>query len=76
MLTVKDHNDRAAPAYAAHQGEYWIESLRDGRHVLVRALAAKDRNANMRSSSACRPSPGTCVFSRRSVSRAPRCSIS
>lgn len=43
MLTVKDHNDRAAPAYAAHQGEYWIESLRDGRHVLIRALAAKDR---------------------------------
>ncbi|KHA71225.1 GNAT family acetyltransferase [Pseudomonas chlororaphis] len=43
MLTVKDHNDRAAPAYAAHLGEYWIESLRDGRHVLIRALAAKDR---------------------------------
>lgn len=43
MLTVKDHNDRAAPAYAAHPGEYWIESLKDGRHVLIRALAAKDR---------------------------------
>lgn len=43
MLTVKDHNDRAAAAYAAHNGEYWIESLKDGRHVLIRALAAKDR---------------------------------
>jgi GNAT superfamily N-acetyltransferase len=43
MLTVKDHNDRAAPAYAAHPGEYWIESLKDGRHVLIRALAAEDR---------------------------------
>ncbi len=43
MLTVKDHNDRASAAYAAQSGEYWIESLKDGRHVLIRPLADKDR---------------------------------
>ncbi len=43
MLTVKDHNDRATAAYAAHTGEYWIESLKDGRHVLIRPLADNDR---------------------------------
>lgn len=43
MLTVKDHNDRASAAYAAHSGEYWIESLKDGRHVLIRPLADDDR---------------------------------
>lgn len=44
MLTVKDHNDRAAAAYAAVDGQYWIEALRDGRHVLIRPLAKKDRD--------------------------------
>jgi len=44
MLTVKDHNDRAAAAYAAVDGQYWIEALRDGRHVLIRPLAEKDRD--------------------------------
>ncbi|MCK1789183.1 GNAT family N-acetyltransferase [Pseudomonas violetae] len=43
MLTVKDHNDRAAAAYAAVTGRYWIEALKDGRHILVRPLAEKDR---------------------------------
>lgn len=43
MLTVKDHNDRAAAAYAAVTGKYWIEALKDGRHVLIRPLAEKDR---------------------------------
>ena len=43
MLTVKDHNDRAAAAYAAVSGQYWIEALRDGRHVLIRPLTEKDR---------------------------------
>jgi GNAT superfamily N-acetyltransferase len=43
MLTVKDHNDRAAAAYAAVTGRYWIEELKDGRHVLIRPLAEKDR---------------------------------
>jgi len=36
MLTVKDHNDRAAATYATVDGQYWIEALRDGRHVLSR----------------------------------------
>jgi len=36
MLTVRDHNDRAAATYAAVDGQYWIEALRDGRHVLSR----------------------------------------
>lgn len=44
MLTVKDHNDRAAATYAAVDGQYWIEALRDGRHVLIRPLAQKDRD--------------------------------
>jgi GNAT superfamily N-acetyltransferase len=44
MLTVKDHNDRAAAAYAAVTGKYWIEALKDGRHVLIRPLAEKDRD--------------------------------
>lgn len=43
MLTVKDHNERAAAAYATVTGKYWIEALRDGRHVLIRPLAEKDR---------------------------------
>ncbi|AZE05220.1 GNAT family N-acetyltransferase [Pseudomonas chlororaphis] len=43
MLTVKDHNERAAGVYAAVPGEHWIEALRDGRHVLIRPLAEKDR---------------------------------
>ncbi|MDZ5436356.1 GNAT family N-acetyltransferase [Pseudomonas fluorescens] len=44
MLTVKDHNDRAAAAYAAVDGQHWVEALRDGRHVLIRPLAEKDRD--------------------------------
>ncbi|MCY1389188.1 Acetyltransferase Pat [compost metagenome] len=44
MLTVKDHNDRAAATYAAVNGQYWIEALRDGRHVLIRPLAQTDRD--------------------------------
>ncbi|AZE49093.1 Acetyltransferase, GNAT family [Pseudomonas chlororaphis] len=43
MLTVKDHNERAAAIYAAVSGKYWIEALRDGRHVLIRPLTEKDR---------------------------------
>lgn len=43
MLTVKDHNDRAAAAYAAVAGKYWIEAIKDGRHVLIRPLAEQDR---------------------------------
>ncbi len=43
MLNVKDHNDRAVAAYAAVTGKYWIEALKDGRHVLIRPLAEKDR---------------------------------
>lgn len=43
MLSIKEHNDRAAAAYAAHSGQYWIESLRDGRHVLIRPLERSDR---------------------------------
>jgi GNAT superfamily N-acetyltransferase len=44
MLTVKDHNDRAAAAYASVTGQHWIESLKDGRHVLIRPLTEKDRD--------------------------------
>ena len=44
MLTVKDHNDRAAAAYTAVTGQHWIEALKDGRHVLIRPLAQKDRD--------------------------------
>lgn len=43
MLTVKDHNERAANAYASIAGQHWIEALRDGRHVLIRPLSEKDR---------------------------------
>jgi len=43
MLTVKDHNEQAAAVYATVAGNYWIEALRDGRHVLIRPLAEKDR---------------------------------
>lgn len=44
MLTVKDHNDQAAASYAAVDGQYWIEALRDGRHVLIRPLKNNDRD--------------------------------
>ncbi|PXX55505.1 Sortase and related acyltransferases [Pseudomonas sp. LAMO17WK12:I10] len=43
MLTVKNHNERAAAVYAAVPGEHWIETLKDGHHVLIRPLAEKDR---------------------------------
>lgn len=43
MLTVKDHNDRAAAAYSTVTGQHWIEALKDGRHVLIRPLTEKDR---------------------------------
>lgn len=44
MLTVKNHNERAAAAYTAVTGQHWIEPLSDGRHVLIRPLAQKDRD--------------------------------
>jgi GNAT superfamily N-acetyltransferase len=44
MLTIKEHNDRAAAAYAKVDGQYWIEALRDGRHVLIRPLTETDRD--------------------------------
>jgi GNAT superfamily N-acetyltransferase len=44
MLNIKDHNDRAAAAYAAVVDRHWIEALKDGRHVLIRPLAEKDRD--------------------------------
>lgn len=43
MLSIKEHNDQAAAAYAALTGQYWIEPLRDGRHVLIRPLEQSDR---------------------------------
>lgn len=43
MLTVKDHNERAAAMYASISGKHWIETLKDGRHVLVRPLKEEDR---------------------------------
>jgi len=43
MLSVKDHNDRAAAAYSAVTGPHWIEELKDGRHILIRPLTEKDR---------------------------------
>lgn len=43
MLTVKDHNNQAAAAYTAITGQHWIETLGDGRHVLIRPLAENDR---------------------------------
>jgi len=44
MLTVKDHNDRAAAAFTTVAGQHWIEALKDGRHVLIRPLARNDRD--------------------------------
>ena len=43
MLTVKEHNDQAAAAYAWPGGQHWIEALGDGRHVLIRPLTENDR---------------------------------
>ncbi|MHA6127297.1 N-acetyltransferase family protein [Pseudomonas fluorescens group sp. PF-1] len=43
MFTVKNHDFRSAEAYAKVTGQYWIEALRDGRHVLIRQLTDKDR---------------------------------
>nr|WP_314638978.1 GNAT family N-acetyltransferase [uncultured Pseudomonas sp.] len=48
MLTVKDHNDRASEAYSKVTGKYWIEALKDGRHVLIRQLTEKDREREYR----------------------------
>jgi GNAT superfamily N-acetyltransferase len=44
MLNIKEHNDRAARAYASVAGQYWIQALKDGRHVLIRPLTEKDRD--------------------------------
>lgn len=43
MPSVKEHNEQAAAAYAAVSGRYWIESLKDGRHVLIRPLTERNR---------------------------------
>ncbi|MGY3174196.1 GNAT superfamily N-acetyltransferase [Pseudomonas sp. TE12234] len=43
MFTAKNHPYRAAEGYAKVTGQYWIETLRDGRHVLIRQLTDKDR---------------------------------
>ena len=43
MLTVKDHNERAAALYASISGKHWIQALKDGRHVLIRPLRNEDR---------------------------------
>ncbi|CRL52561.1 MULTISPECIES: GNAT family N-acetyltransferase [Pseudomonas] len=43
MITVKDPDDRASEAYSKVTGKYWIEALKDGRHVLIRQLTEKDR---------------------------------
>ncbi|EPJ97010.1 MULTISPECIES: GNAT family N-acetyltransferase [Pseudomonas] len=43
MLTVKDHNERAAALYASISGKHWIQALKDGRHVLIRPLRDQDR---------------------------------
>lgn len=43
MLTVKDHNERAAALYASISGKHWIQALKDGRHVLIRPLREQDR---------------------------------
>ncbi|MBD9460009.1 GNAT family N-acetyltransferase [Pseudomonas sp. PDM05] len=43
MLSVKEHNERAAAIYATSTGQHWIEALTDGRHVLIRPLSEKDR---------------------------------
>ncbi|MCQ4322233.1 GNAT family N-acetyltransferase [Stutzerimonas stutzeri] len=43
MLNNREHNDRAAAAYAALTGRYWIEPLNNGRHVLIRPLEQSDR---------------------------------
>ncbi|MGX1174381.1 N-acetyltransferase family protein [Pseudomonas sp. R151218B TE3479] len=43
MLTVKDHNERAAGLYASISGKHWIQALKDGRHVLIRPLREEDR---------------------------------
>lgn len=76
MLNVKEHNDRAAAAYTAVTGQHWIEALTDGRHVLIRPLAPKDRDREYAFIKRLSPNPGTCAFSRRSMSPVLRCSIS
>ncbi len=76
MLTVKDHNDQAVAAYAAVSGQYWIEALKDGRHVLIRPLTEKDRLREYDFIKRLSPNPGTCVFSPRSANPAPLCSTS
>ena len=43
MITVKDHNERAAALYASISGKRWIQALKDGRHVLIRPLRDEDR---------------------------------
>ncbi|CAH0178763.1 GNAT family N-acetyltransferase [Pseudomonas brassicacearum] len=43
MLTIKDHNERAAALYASISGKHWIKPLKDGRHVLIRPLREEDR---------------------------------
>lgn len=32
------------PAFPSQEGEYWIEALRDGSHVLIRPLRPEDRD--------------------------------
>ncbi|MFJ2690533.1 GNAT family N-acetyltransferase [Pseudomonas sp. NPDC087336] len=43
MFTVKNPHYRAAEACTKVTGQYWIETLQDGGHVLIRQLTDKDR---------------------------------
>ncbi len=75
MLTVKDHNERAAALYASISGKHWIQALKDGRHVLIRPLREQDRQREYDFIMRLSPGPGTCASWRRSMSQARRCSI-
>lgn len=73
MLTVKDHNDQAVAAYAAVAGQYWIEALKDGRHVLIRPLTEKDRLREYDFIKRLSPESRHMRFSPRSANPAPLC---
>lgn len=64
------------PPFPAQQGQYWIDALSDGSHVLIRPLRPQDRQREKAFIENLSPSPGTSASWARSRKWATNCSIS
>ncbi len=68
-------NASRSSAFAAVEGDHWVESLDDGRHVLIRPLREEDRERERQFINRLSRRPATSASSARSRKPARRCSI-